>query len=779
MTMPTQGAQWPHFADTSFDAILREEEKTRRTFEIQKRVQDGMDALQLENDDAAHRSAEVERRNRQREEDKEKRKLAIQKQVEDGIKAIQQEKQRERARVEADQDACRKWLSDLKPASAASAADATAETVDLYAAIGRQLRGFWDESRPGASSQAHRNEVIADVQRAITRKWPGQGLQVAAFGSSVTGLLTETSDLDLVLLDPTRPCGVGTPLELRRDTNGFVRHTAGMPEWYSTNQIANALRNSNKFKTIVPISSANVPIVKMVHRKYDIPADININERFGLYNSQLIQAYANLQPQIVRPLIFFLKHWFSRRDLNDPAGKRGSMTFSSYTIALMALQVLQMEGILPNLQSPSMLKSLDVQSTFLYSRFKRPRRGKNAKANSLEELAPPSQEYNVTFATGEMDLEPYKTRALQLAAADAPADCVNDKLSATDRLLGRMLVSFVRFYTQLDRRRQVVSVVNGAPLQRKAGSHPGHVLFDSASEGEGSDLNEGHAEASADPLHFASRDADARAALREEQKDIWAGEELVVQDPFIFDRNTSRNIKAASVEKWQSTMQSAVALLGVQNQGDVGHAPQVRWKDAPLILDLCLSDAVRQELEAVVSSAIGSADTATTGSSIEPWKLAEEAAALERKIAKQAAESLRQEKKKQARRAKASEARRLQDEAAMVEDMIDGINAGRVTGYASANVHELWRLRQDQDASTAKEPLAVPLTFSVSRPTGSAAPTAAAAKTDTNGAAPKQLGAQEAALSPTVSSKTDGSSESEDVDLVALRLEQAARVAES
>ncbi|TKY85209.1 hypothetical protein EX895_006289 [Sporisorium graminicola] len=770
---------------------LREEEKARRTSAINKQVDEGMAAFKLDKQQASQRTAEVERRNRQREEEKERRRVAIQKQVDDGIKTIQAEKKKERAFIESDRLACRKWLTDLSPVAASSSSTAevqATDTVDLYAAVGRQLRGFWEESRPAASSQMHRSEVISDVQQAIDRKWPGHGLQVAAFGSSVTGLITESSDLDLVLLDPTRPYGVGTPPELRRAPNRPVRHSNGMPEWYSTNQVANALRNSNKFRNIVPISGASVPIVKMVHRNYDIPADININDRFGLFNSQLIQAYADLQPQVVRPLIFFLKHWYSRCDLNDPAGKHGPLTFSSYTIALMALQVLQLQGVLPNLQSPTLLNTLNIRPSFLYARLKRQRRARNGR-QPVDKDETPAQKYNVTFSIGDADMEPYRTRAFELSADDAATNDANaacTKSISTDRLLGRMFVAFVHFYTQFDRRAQAISVVNGSPLPRSKASQAKHAFFDSASE---DDTLPGKL------FPTASRDAEARAALREEHSDIWVGEELVVQDPFIIDRNTSRNIKAGAIDKWQGTMESAFTLLGLQKGFDVKDGFRVRLEDAPLILDLCVPQDLRDDMDGD-KSATGAGHKVVQDEAIEPWRLEEEAAAQARELAKQAAQKLRREKKKQARSSKPSEARRLQEEAAMVEDMIDGIESGQTTAFPSVRIPEVWRLRPDGEANsnanssltgnhnsngdgkdTFKGLMSMPFTFSVSKsPAIDIAP--ALSKTTTmNGDLTQQLPTMGLSCSPTASTKTDSSSDSEDIDLVALRLEQSTRVA--
>lgn len=768
---------------------LREEEKTRRTLRIQKQVDEGMIAFQLEKEQAAHHTAEVDRRNKQREQDKMQRRLDVQKQVNDGVRATQLEKECERVRVEADRSACRKWLFVPNTSSSSIAVDVSCETVDLYTALGRQMRGFWEESRPPASDQAQRNEVIADVQCAINAKWPGQGLQVAAFGSSVTGLITESSDLDLVLLDPTRPYGAGTPPELRRVSKQIVRHTDGMPEWYSTSQIAKAVRNSAKFRNIVPISGAHVPIVKMVHRKFNIPADININERFGLFNSQLIQAYADLQPLIVRPLIFFLKHWYSRSDLNDPSGKGGFMTFSSYTIALMALQVLQIEGVLPNLQSPVLLTTLNIRPSFLYSRVRRLGRGKNTRQRVVEEPSPPKK-YDVTFATNHPDLSLQKRQIPGLAAVGPELKTV----SKMDRLLGRMLVSFIRFYMQFDRRTQVVSVVNGSPLQRKKAPLARQViLVDSTSEDGGAERDRIGSDRSRDSFGAASRDHDARVGLREEQIDIWADEELVVQDPFIIDRNTSRNIKAAAIERWQNTMQSAADYLGLHKEHDASDAPRQRLKDAPLILDLCNHGSAR--LDANATS--GPGERGTDIGAVELWRLQEKAEAQGRESAKQAAKDRYKEKRKQAkaRRSEVKEAHRLREDMARRADKIEALGSHESMGSRNQQPSHNWRSYPNNGSGSSiggshsaafgagmkNDPSFVDMWNSPASSTAPAPPRAGPMHADTT----KQAYTGRADHGPTYSAKTeassetDASSESEDIDLVALRLARGAHGADS
>ncbi|ETS61218.1 proteophosphoglycan 5 [Moesziomyces aphidis] len=752
---------------------LREQEKVRRKLEIQKQIDDGFAALSMET------ATPLQQLQAKRdEEDKLRRRRALEQEIQNGITAIQQERIRQRARVESDRQACRQWLSDLQPAKASagtSTASHVIDAIDPYLALGRQIRGFWNHSRPPAAAHLRRDEVVADVQRAIDRKWPGQNLKVAAFGSSVTGLLTASSDLDLVLLDPTRPYGVGTPPDLCGSPKGFVRHSAGMPDWYSVHQVAHALRNSNKFAPVQPISGANVPIVKMVHSKHGIPADININERFGLFNSQLISAYADLQPGLVRPLIFFLKHWYSQRDLNDPAGKTGSMTFSSYTIALKALQVLQVEGLLPNLQSPPLLNSLQIHPSFLFARPKRPRRRNEKKSTAASDEAvrgglngswraqqdpTAPKPYDVTFVRSQIDASPYRAKALAIAeqSDDAPLASAPSPSSTdgADRLLGKMLVAFLRFYSRLDRKAQAISLVNGSPIQRRQSSQPRHILFDSADEDETSE----HGEHSADGA----------------EADVWAGDELVVQDPFIVDRNTSRNIKSKSIERWQSELDHALHFLGFDGRGSAPSATKL--DDVPLLLDLCIPPDVAAFMEVDDVGSRASAKGRHAAKSKEPWRSQEEAQAQAREIAKQAAEKLRSEKKRRANRAKASEARILREEAAMVQDIVNDMHPVQVSdSKEDNNQHDVVPDRRQEDVPGRHNP--IPSTFSVAPSTGKAsAPTRGSIHHDTNGLHASEHLAQDLALSPTVSSgtsKTDETSSSEDLDLVALRLKYGDR----
>ncbi len=151
---------------------------------------------------------------------------------------------------------------------------------------------------------------------------------------------SETSDVDLVLLDGMRPYGGGTPITcINRESSSMdvpmMGNEPGMyPAYYDVRKVADALRASGHFRNVRHVF-ANVSIVKFVDKATGIEGDININERFGLHNSLMIKSYCDLRPRLVRPLIFFVKQWAKMRELNDPSGSKGPASFSSYTLALM------------------------------------------------------------------------------------------------------------------------------------------------------------------------------------------------------------------------------------------------------------------------------------------------------------------------------------------------------------------------------------------------------------------------------------------------------------
>lgn len=73
----------------------------------------------------------------------------------------------------------------------------------------------------------------------------------------------------------------------------------------------------------------------------NIQCDLNINNQLGSINTSLIRHYCDTLP-ILRPLLLAIKRWARPLGYNSPAGAPGMpMTFSSYTLTIMTIGLLQ------------------------------------------------------------------------------------------------------------------------------------------------------------------------------------------------------------------------------------------------------------------------------------------------------------------------------------------------------------------------------------------------------------------------------------------------------
>ncbi|KAH8103324.1 hypothetical protein BXZ70DRAFT_925042 [Cristinia sonorae] len=194
------------------------------------------------------------------------------------------------------------------------------------------LQQFYDTTRSSARAHLQRIRTIRRIENVLRDKF-GPEYSLEQFGSTSYGVDTDTSDLDLVVVDPHSPIGVS-------------EQTRVLPAIYSVNAAAQALRRAG-FADVVPINAA-VPIVKFKDPTTGLTGDINVNNRLGLSNSALINRYCALSP-VLRPALTAIKAWANSLHLNDPGAKKGTPTFSSYTLALMTIAVLQTKGYLPNL----------------------------------------------------------------------------------------------------------------------------------------------------------------------------------------------------------------------------------------------------------------------------------------------------------------------------------------------------------------------------------------------------------------------------------------------
>ncbi|KAK4693193.1 hypothetical protein P7C70_g8974, partial [Phenoliferia sp. Uapishka_3] len=262
---------------------------------------------------------------------------------------------------------------------------------------------------------------------------------VEPFGSVRFGLSTSSSDLDLCIFDPYRPHGFDEK---------FFRTSTGaseeFPSIYDMREIGRRLQRHG-FGKIRSVPFAAVPIVKFEAKvgKEVIQVDINTNERLGVLNSRLLNAYCSLHPA-VRPLCVFLKFWSKQRELNDPGGVKGPVTFSSYTLILLAVAYLQSVDLLPNLQDPFLISRTGTpRETF----WTRPRVGGGRPGRSQKRTVQPSIGWDVTFVEELPEGLEWKADEIELE---------------------ELAKGFFGYYMrEFEMERMIVSIQNGTPMERE------------------------------------------------------------------------------------------------------------------------------------------------------------------------------------------------------------------------------------------------------------------------------------------------------------------------
>ncbi|KAJ6567718.1 hypothetical protein DFH09DRAFT_918693 [Mycena vulgaris] len=184
-----------------------------------------------------------------------------------------------------------------------------------------------------SSVHSSRRTTLYKVQSAIRQKY-GKKYSVELFGSTRYGISSASSDLDMVVLDPDRPHGYAP---------GAIEPTTRLLK------VARVLYKAG-FKIIDSIPQASVPIGKAslltlylepTDTRTGHSCDLNINDRLGLLNSDLIKRYCELNP-VLTDMLKYIKKWAKPLGLNSPsADKKGPITFSSYALVMMTIGFLQ------------------------------------------------------------------------------------------------------------------------------------------------------------------------------------------------------------------------------------------------------------------------------------------------------------------------------------------------------------------------------------------------------------------------------------------------------
>ncbi|XP_006824330.1 terminal uridylyltransferase 4-like [Saccoglossus kowalevskii] len=183
---------------------------------------------------------------------------------------------------------------------------------------------------PSDREVQNRNNVLRDLERYIRTQFDDDA-QLCLFGSSINCFGFKQSDLDICMTFR----GVDTTEDLETPVPEIIE------------SLAAKLKRYNAVYNVIPIPTAKVPIVKFVHRRTQLEADISLYNTLAQHNTRMLAAYANIDVR-VQQLGYTIKVFAKRCDIGDAS--RGSL--SSYAYILMMLYFLQQRKppVIPVLQ---------------------------------------------------------------------------------------------------------------------------------------------------------------------------------------------------------------------------------------------------------------------------------------------------------------------------------------------------------------------------------------------------------------------------------------------
>ncbi|KAL9709470.1 hypothetical protein Ac2012v2_007205 [Leucoagaricus gongylophorus] len=395
-----------------------------------------------------------------------------------------------------------------------------------------KFQRFLDQGLPNErvndSALKGRTNLLWRIRKLINDRYDSS-YQVDTFGSSKYGAASVKSDMDLIILDRSRPSGF------------HPGDTTKTPKIYHMGKLAAVLRKGGFLK--VKVIPATVPIVKFEDPKTKIKCDINVNEQTGYWNSMMIKQYAEQSPHLI-PLLKAIKLWAKPLGLNAPSPEipKAPVTFSSYAYALMTIAFMQRRCLLPNLQD-----NVDEIS---------PRPFWNRKPAWLCDLR---------------------------FHSNLPSLPRNDEVAPSD-LIG----DWFRFWGDFDPAQQVVDIRLGgilsrtseplksepvptdlqARLQSKMEAY--HILqelgipaeFMDSEEYEDWDMDEYDAPSNPDENSLEPSSVPGGKPYDPEALQRWESNTFCLIDPFIHIRNVAKNISSGVFEHFQAECRRAGAELG-------------------------------------------------------------------------------------------------------------------------------------------------------------------------------------------------------------------------
>ena len=221
---------------------------------------------------------------------------------------------------------------------------------------------------------------------------------VAIFGSTVTGLAANGSDMDVSILfddyleinkhkqqkkliksvtlksetSSGNNSSEGASIEVDEEEGGEEEYlTETQFEEKYKNLLSLELEEQIKIVTkliqrysvdmqdIRKISSSRCPIIRFFHEKFKVNCDIALNNFLAVENTNLIKLLLELEPML-KSLVYVIRYWSKQKGLN------GSTKFNSYTLIWMIVFYLQKLNYLPSIEFLVKLRDPSTQPLLVH-----------------------------------------------------------------------------------------------------------------------------------------------------------------------------------------------------------------------------------------------------------------------------------------------------------------------------------------------------------------------------------------------------------------------------
>ncbi|EDS35017.1 conserved hypothetical protein [Culex quinquefasciatus] len=182
-----------------------------------------------------------------------------------------------------------------------------------------QLKATTERKQEQVNSPVHA-AIAADLEKILAYKFPN--VKAHPFGSRVTGLGNDTSDVDIYLdLDGNQEGN------LSKDT--IQRYS---------NQVQALLQASGHWSEFKPILNARTPILRTWNLQQKLDCDLSFSNGLSMCNTELIQYFFEIQP-VCSAVTLYVKEW--ARYLNIEA-------LNGYTVTLLTIFFFQAHKLLPS-----------------------------------------------------------------------------------------------------------------------------------------------------------------------------------------------------------------------------------------------------------------------------------------------------------------------------------------------------------------------------------------------------------------------------------------------